>query len=48
MRGVQQGKARILIGADAHFVDIWQRLKPESYWNLIATQFEDPGVTKRQ
>ena len=48
LRGVERGKARILIGADAYFVDIWQRLKPESYWNLLAAQFEDPGVTKRQ
>lgn len=46
LRGVEKGKARILIGADAYFVDIWQRLKPESYWNLIAKQFEDPGVTR--
>jgi NAD(P)-dependent dehydrogenase (short-subunit alcohol dehydrogenase family) len=48
LRGVEQGKARILIGADAYFVDIWQRLKPESYWNLLAKQFEDPGSTKTQ
>ena len=48
LRGVERGKARILIGADAYFVDIWQRLKPESYWNLIATQFEDPGATHQQ
>lgn len=47
LRGVEKGKARILIGADAYFVDIWQRLKPESYWNLIAKQFEDPGMARR-
>ena len=46
LRGVERGKARILIGVDAYFVDIWQRLKPESYWSLIARQFEDPSVTK--
>lgn len=46
LHGVERGKARILIGADAYFVDIWQRLKPESYWNLIAKQFEDPSVSK--
>jgi NAD(P)-dependent dehydrogenase (short-subunit alcohol dehydrogenase family) len=45
--GVERGKARILIGADAYFVDIWQRLKPESYWNFIAKQFDDPGMTKK-
>jgi NAD(P)-dependent dehydrogenase (short-subunit alcohol dehydrogenase family) len=42
LRGVEQGKTRVLIGPDAYFVDIWQRLKPASYWNLIAKQFEDP------
>jgi NAD(P)-dependent dehydrogenase (short-subunit alcohol dehydrogenase family) len=47
LRGVEKGKARILIGADAYFVDIWQRLKPESYWNLIAKQFEDPGMARK-
>jgi NAD(P)-dependent dehydrogenase (short-subunit alcohol dehydrogenase family) len=43
LRGVELGKSRVLIGADAYFVDIWQRLKPASYWNLIAKQFQDPG-----
>ena len=43
LRGVELGKARVLIGPDAYFVDIWQRLKPASYWNLIAKQFEDPS-----
>jgi NAD(P)-dependent dehydrogenase (short-subunit alcohol dehydrogenase family) len=42
LRGVELGKARVLIGPDAYFVDIWQRLKPASYWSLIAKQFEDP------
>jgi NAD(P)-dependent dehydrogenase (short-subunit alcohol dehydrogenase family) len=44
LRGVELGKARVLIGPDAYFVDMWQRLKPASYWNLIAKQFEDPGA----
>jgi NAD(P)-dependent dehydrogenase (short-subunit alcohol dehydrogenase family) len=44
LRGVEQGKARVLIGPDAYFVDVWQRLKPASYWNLIAKQFADPGT----
>jgi NAD(P)-dependent dehydrogenase (short-subunit alcohol dehydrogenase family) len=46
LRGVEQRKARVLIGADAYFVDIWQRLKPSSYWNLLAKQFEDPSARK--
>ena len=44
LRGVELRKARVLIGADAYFVDIWQRLKPASYWNLLAKQFEDPSA----
>jgi len=46
LRGVERGKLRILVGVDAYFVDIWQRLRPEGYWTLIAREFEDPGVTK--
>ena len=46
LRGVEKGSARVLIGPDAYFVDIWQRLKPSSYWSLLAKQFEDPGTVK--
>ena len=46
LRGVELGKARVLIGLDAYFVDFWQRLKPASYWSLLAKQFEDPSVVK--
>jgi NAD(P)-dependent dehydrogenase (short-subunit alcohol dehydrogenase family) len=46
LRGVELSKARVLIGADAYFVDFWQRLKPASYWSLLAKQFEDPSATK--
>jgi NAD(P)-dependent dehydrogenase (short-subunit alcohol dehydrogenase family) len=46
LRGVERGAMRVLIGADAYFVDVWQRLKPASYWSLLAKQFEDPGAKK--
>src|SRR6516165_4327481 len=46
LRGVEKNRARVLIGADAYFADIWQRLKPESYWNLLAKQFKDPTARK--
>lgn len=46
LRGVEKRKARVLIGPDAYFVDIWQRLKPASYWNLLAKQFVDPSAKK--
>lgn len=46
LRGVERGAMRVLIGADAYFVDVWQRLKPASYWNLLAKQSEDPGAKR--
>jgi NAD(P)-dependent dehydrogenase (short-subunit alcohol dehydrogenase family) len=46
LRGVERGAMRVLIGADAYFVDIWQRLKPASYWSLLAKQFKDPSANK--
>jgi NAD(P)-dependent dehydrogenase (short-subunit alcohol dehydrogenase family) len=46
LRCVEKGSTRVLIGPDAYFVDIWQRLKPSSYWSLLAKQFEDPGTVK--
>ena len=35
-RGVEQGKARILVGADAHMFDILTRLAPTHYYQLIS------------
>ena len=46
VRGVEKGAARVLIGPDAYFVDIWQRLKPSNYWNLLAKQFDDPTAIR--
>ena len=46
LEGVERGKKRILIGADAHFVDIWQRLTPTGYWGMLARQFDDPSAKK--
>jgi NAD(P)-dependent dehydrogenase (short-subunit alcohol dehydrogenase family) len=46
LRGVENREARVLIGADAKFVDILQRLRPTKYWKLLAKQFEDPGAAK--
>lgn len=46
LRAVEKGSARVLIGPDAYFVDFWQRLKPSSYWSLLAKQFEDPAAAK--
>lgn len=46
LRGVEKRAARVLIGPDAYFVDAWQRLKPSSYWGLLAKHFEDPVAKK--
>jgi hypothetical protein len=43
---LERGKARVLMGREAYFVEVWQRLKPETYWNLIARQFKDPSSPK--
>ena len=46
LRGVERGAMRVLIGADAYFVDIWQRLRPTGYWNMLARQFADPNANR--
>lgn len=46
LQGVERQKARVLIGVDSHFVDIWQRMRPAGYWGLLAKQFADPGARK--
>jgi short-subunit dehydrogenase len=40
VRGVERNEPRILIGSDARFMDLVQRLKPATYWNLMARAFE--------
>jgi len=40
LRAVELNRPRLLIGADAFFLDAWQRLKPSTYWNLVAKQYE--------
>ena len=44
--GVLAGKARVLIGVDAYFVDVLQRVRPTGYWPVLAKQFEDPSAKK--
>ena len=44
LAGVEKRKARVLIGVDSYFVDIWQRLRPSAYWGLLAKQFDDPSA----
>ena len=42
LRGVERKEPRILIGADAYQVDILQRLRPASYWKMLARMLQDP------
>jgi NAD(P)-dependent dehydrogenase (short-subunit alcohol dehydrogenase family) len=35
VRGVERGRGRVLVGSDARFVDLLQRLAPERYFDVI-------------
>jgi short-subunit dehydrogenase len=36
IRGIEKNRPRILIGGDARFMDIIQRFRPATYWNVLA------------
>jgi len=36
IRGMEQGSERVLIGTDAKFISLIQRLMPEGYWGVMA------------
>jgi short-subunit dehydrogenase len=38
--GIEKNQPRILIGNDARFMDLLQRLRPGSYWSVLARKFE--------
>jgi short-subunit dehydrogenase len=40
VRGVERNEPRILIGQDARLLDLMQRLRPATYWRLMARVFE--------
>ena len=46
LRGVEQGKSRILIGVDAYQIDVLQRLRPASYWKPLAKKFEQVAASQ--
>lgn len=39
IRGIERNEPRILIGADARFLDWLQRLRPATYWALLSRAF---------
>ena len=43
LKGVERREPRILIGRDAGLVDIIQRLRPASYWKMMAKRAQAPG-----
>ena len=47
LRGVEHREPRILIGIDAHQVDILQRLRPATYWKSLARRLKDPSVASK-
>ena len=40
IEGIEKNRPRILIGSDARFLDLVQRLRPSTYWAPIARQIE--------
>src|SRR6266700_7145748 len=40
IEGIEKNRPRILIGKDAHFADLIQRLMPAKYWPTLAKQLE--------
>jgi short-subunit dehydrogenase len=41
--GIEKNQPRILIGNDARFMDLLQRLRPGTYWAVLARKFEKAG-----
>ncbi len=40
IEGIEKNKPRILIGNDARMIDILQRLRPGTYWSVLAKKIE--------
>jgi short-subunit dehydrogenase len=40
IRGIEKNEPRILIGNDARFMDLLQRLRPGTYWRVMARRIE--------
>jgi hypothetical protein len=38
--GIENNQPRILIGNDARFMDLLQRLRPATYWAVLARRIE--------
>lgn len=47
LQGVEKKEPRILIGRDARQIDIVQRLRPASYWKVMAKRAAQPSAQKQ-
>lgn len=47
LRGVERREPRILIGTDAYQIDIFQRLRPATYWKTLSRRFEKLAAKSR-
>jgi short-subunit dehydrogenase len=43
IKGIEKNQPRILIGNDARFMDFLQRLRPGTYWNVMAKRIAKGG-----
>ena len=46
IKGIEKNEPRILIGGDARFMDILQRFRPGTYWNVMARRIEKMAKKK--
>jgi short-subunit dehydrogenase len=47
IQGIEKNQPRILIGNDARFMDLLQRLRPGTYWTALARRFEKAAKTEK-
>ena len=40
IQGIEKNAPRILIGNDARYMDLLQRFRPATYWNVMAKRIE--------
>lgn len=43
LQGVERREPRILIGRDARQIDVLQRLRPGTYWKVLARRMQEPA-----
>ncbi len=47
IKGIEKNEPRILIGSDARLMDILQRLRPATYWSILARRIEKMAKAKK-